>query len=389
MMCKISLRLAALLLAVGLIAGCGEGIEPGHTSSGEPPRVSATVETARLQTQPFLYEAVGTITARTASTVASKLMGAVTQVKVQEGARVNEGDVLVVLDQRQVSARYEQAQAALQEARKAKASSRSAREAAKAAADLASTTYERYAQLLKESSVSQQEFDEVAARHRQADASLTQATSMLGAAGSRVQQAQAALDAATVSKKDAVVRAPYGGTITAKMIDVGDLASPGTPFFTIEKAGAFCADLVLPEDHIESVRLEQQVRVRIPALGNIEMSGRIGRIVPSADPKSRSFLVKVGLAEDERIRSGMFARVLVPVGKAGMLLIPDSAIVRRGQLTGVYLVDPEERASFRLIREGKHFGDRAEVLSGLREGDRYVVAPPPAIVDGAKVEVPS
>jgi multidrug efflux pump subunit AcrA (membrane-fusion protein) len=386
---KVCLRLPALLLAVGLISGCGESIEPGRTPSGAPPTVSAPVEAARLQTQPFLYEAVGTITARTASTVASKLMGTVLQVKVQEGASVKEGDVLVVLDQRQVSARYEQAQAAVQEARKAEASARSAREAAKAAADLARTTYARYVQLLKESSVSQQEFDEVAARHRQADATLTQTTSMLEAAGNRVQQAQAALDAANVNRKDAVVRAPYSGRITAKMIDVGDLASPGTPFFTIEKAGVFCADLVLPEDHIESVRLDQQVTVRIPALGNAELFGRIGRIVPSADPKSRSFLVKVGLPEDERIRSGMFARVLVPVGKSGMLLIPDSAVVRRGQLTGIYLVDPEERASFRLIREGKHFGDQVEVISGLHEGDRYVVAPPPTIVDGAKVEVPS
>ena len=386
---KDRLLLPALLLAVGLVAGCGEGIEPGHTPSGTPPTVSAPVETARLQTQPFLYEAVATISARTASTVAGKLLGAVTQVKVQEGAHVKEGDILVVLDQRQVSAHYEQAQAALQEARRAEASARSAREAARAAADLARTTYQRYVQLMNENSVSQQEFDEVAARHRQAQATLTQTTAMLEAAGNRVQQAQAALDGAQVSKKDAVVRAPYSGRITAKMIDVGDLASPGTPFFTIEKEGVFCADLVLPEDHIESVRLDQQVSVKIPALGNAEVIGRIGRIVPSADPKSRSFQVKVGLPEDERIRSGMFARVLVPVGKSGMVLIPDSALVRRGQLTGIYLVDPQQRASFRLIREGKHFGDRVEVLSGLREGDRYVVTPPPAIVDGAKVEVPS
>jgi len=389
MMRKKYFLVPALLLAVGVIDGCGEGIEPGHTPAGTPPTVSAPVATARLQTQPFLYEAVATITARTASTVASKLMGTVTQVRVQEGSTVKEGDVLVVLDQRQVSAQYEQAQAALQEAKKAEASARSAREAAKAGADLARTTYERYVQLLKENSVSRQEFDEVAARHRQAEATLTQTTAMLEAAGDRVQQAQAALDAAQVSKKDAVVRAPYGGTITTKMIDVGDLASPGTPFFTIEKAGVFCADLVLPEDHIESVRLDQQVTVKIPALGDVEMTGRIGRIVPSADRKSRSFLVKVGLPEDERIRSGMFARVLVPVGESGMLLIPDTAVIRRGQLTGVFLLDSDGLASFRLIREGKHLGDRVEVISGIREGDRYVIDPPPTLVDGAKVEVPS
>ncbi len=378
-----------LLMSAGIYFGCGDGIEPGHTPAGELPTVSASVETAKLQTQPFMYEAVGTITARTASTLSGKLMGTVAEVRVGEGAVVKEGDILVVLDQRQVSAQYEQARAALAEARQAEASARSARAAAKAGADLARTTYERYVQLLKENSVSRQEFDEVAARHRQAEATLAQTTSMFEAAGDRVQQAQAMLESARVSRKDAVVRAPYGGRITAKMIDVGDLASPGTPFFTIEKEGVFCADLVLPEDHIESVRLDQQVAVKIPALGQVRLTGQIGRIVPSADRRSRSFLVKVALPEDPRIRSGMFARVLIPVGKSGMIQIPDTAPVRRGQLTGIFLVDPEGRAVFRLIRTGKRLGDRIEVLSGLHEGDRYVIAPPPDLVDGAKVEVPS
>ncbi len=375
--------------AAWIFLGCGDGIEPGHTPAGELPTVSAAVETAKLQTKPFLYEAVGTITARTASTLSGKLMGTVAEVRVGEGAVVKEGDILVVLDQRQVSAQYEQARAALAEARRAEASARSAREAAKAGADLARTTYERYLQLLKENSVSRQEFDEVSARHRQAEATLAQTTSMLEAAGDRVQQAQAMLESAQVSRKDAVVRAPYGGRITAKMIDVGDLASPGTPFFTIEKEGVFCADLVLPEDHIESVRLDQQVTVKIPALGEARVTGLIGRIVPSADRRSRSFLVKVALPENPRIRSGMFARVLIPVGKSGMIQIPDTALVRRGQLTGIFLVDPEGRAGFRLIRVGKRLGDRIEVLSGLHEGDRYVIAPPPELVDGAKVEVSS
>lgn len=373
--------------ATWIFLGCGDGIEPGLTPAGQFPTVSAAVQMAKLQTQPFLYEAVGTITARTASTLASKLMGTVAEVRVGEGAVVKEGDILVVLDQRQVSAQYAQARAALAEARQAEASASSARAAAKAGADLARTTYERYVQLLKESSVSRQEFDEVAARHRQAQATLTQTTSMLQAAGHRVQQAEAALESAQVSKKDAVVRAPYDGRITAKMIDVGDLASPGTPFFILEKKGVFCADLALPEDHIESIRIDQEVTVKIPGLDQKKMVGRIGRIVPSADPRSRTFLVKVALPEAPEIRSGMFARILIPVGEAGMMLIPESAIVVRGQLTGIYVLGDDDLAEFRLIRIGRRVGDMVEVVSGLDEGDRYVESPPPALVDGAKVEV--
>jgi RND family efflux transporter MFP subunit len=380
---------AALPMVISGLMGCGDRIEPGHTPSGDLPTVSAAVETAKLQTKPFLYEAVGTISARTASTLSSKLLGTVTEVRVSEGAVVKEGDILVVLDQRQVAAQYDQARAALAEARQAEASARSAREAAKAGADLARTTYERYVQLLKENSVSRQEFDEVTARHRQAQATLSQTTAALQAAGDRVHQAQAMLEFAQVSKKDAVVRAPYGGRITDKMIDVGDLATPGTPLFTIEKEGRFCADLVLPENHIESVRLDMEVTVNIPALGGTWLTGWIGRIVPAADPRSRSFLVKVALPEDPRIHSGMFARVSIPVGKSGMMLIPETALVRRGQLAGVFLLGPEGRARFRLIRIGRQIGDRVEVLSGLHEEDRYLIAPPPELVDGAKVEVSS
>lgn len=343
----------------------------------------------RFQTQPFFYEAVGTITPRTASTIAGKLMGTVKEVRVEEGALVRKGDVLVVLDQRQVSAQLRQAEAALSEARRAEASALSARESAATAAKLAEGTYNRYLQLMQDNSASRQEFDEVEAKYRQAESALTQTSAMLEAAGHRVQQAKAGVSGARVSKKDATVLAPYDGKITAKMIDEGDLASPGTPFFGMEKEGVYCADLVLPEQHIGSIHLDQLVMVTIPALGDGAFEGRVGRIVPTANERSRSFQVKVALPEDPSIRSGMFARVKIPVGESGMLLIPSRAVLQRGQLTGIYLVDGEQIARFRLIRIGKTFGDSAEVLSGLKDGDRFVVSPPPTMVDGARVEAAS
>jgi multidrug efflux pump subunit AcrA (membrane-fusion protein) len=306
---------------------------------------------------------------------------------VNEGDQVKEGDLLVVLDQRQVSAGLERAQAGLNEALKAEASAESARRAAKAAAELARSTYVRYQKLIKENSASQQEFEEVESRHRQAQASLAQTESMLAAASSRVEQARAAVESASVSKKDAKIYSPYDGTITAKMVDIGDLASPGTPFLTIEKEDAFCADLVLPERHIQAVKLDDEVKVSIPALGDIELTGTVGRIVPAADVKSRSFLVKVALPDNDNLKSGMFARIAIPVGEAGMLMLPDSAIVDQGQLTGIFVVDDDQIAHFRLIRTGKHYGDAVEVLSGIAEKEQYVIEPPPNLNDGDKVEV--
>ncbi|CAB5139213.1 Probable Co/Zn/Cd efflux system membrane fusion protein [Olavius algarvensis associated proteobacterium Delta 3] len=372
-----------------ILIGCSEKIGPGHTGTDEAMTIQATVAVAHFQTHPFIYDAVGTVAPRIASTIGSKLMGTVKAVNVQEGDRVREGDVLLVLDQRQVSAQLQQAEAAFAEAQRAEASARSARESAVAAAKLAKGTYDRYMKLLRDRSASQQEFDVVEAKYRQAEATLTQTSAMLEAAGHRVEQAKAGMAAARVGKKDATVRAPYDGKIAAKMINVGDLASPGTPFFGMEKEGVYCAELVLPEEHIGTVHLDQVVLVVIPALDDKPVEGRIGRIVPTADERSRSFQVKVALPENPAIRSGMFARVEVPVGEAGMLLIPSSAVLQRGQLTGIYLVDEEQIARFRLIRTGKAFGDSVEVLSGLKDGDRFVVSPPLTMVDGARVEASS
>lgn len=375
------------IVMILVLIGCGDKIEPGTASKQSLQSIKAALDTAHIRQQPFIYEAVGTVVPRTASTLSSKLMGTVLAINVHEGDQVKAGDLLVVLDQRQVSAGLVSAQAALNEALRAEASAESARKVAKAAAELARSTYDRYQKLIKENSASQQEFEEVESRHRQAQASLAQTESMSAAASSRVEQARAAMESASVSKKDAKIYAPYDGTITAKMIDVGDLASPGTPFLTIEKEDAFCADLVLPERHIQAVKLDDEVKVSIPALGNIDLIGTVGRIVPAADVKSRSFLVKVALPDTDSLKTGMFARIAIPVGEAGMLMLPNSAVVNQGQLTGIYVVDEDRIAHFRLIRTGKQYADAVEVLSGIEEKERYVIAPPVNMNDGDKVEV--
>jgi RND family efflux transporter MFP subunit len=383
-------NIMVILLAGGfLLGGCGDKIEPGHTARGAGSTVKTAVAEAKLTQQPFLYEAVATITPRTASTLSSKLMGTVRAVNVREGDRVKQGDLLVVVDQRQVTAQLSRAEAGLQEARRAETSALSAFESTKAAADLAASTYTRYEQLLSSDSVSQQEFDEVEARHRQAQAAMAQSKAMLAAARSRVSQAQATVESAAVGKKDAQVRAPYAGKITAKLVEEGDLASPGTPFLTLEKEGEYYADLVLPERHIQAVSLDMPVQVNVPSLGKTILEGRIDRIVPLADARSRSFQLKVSLPQTEPLRSGMFARVNIPVGEAGLLLIPTSAVVSQGQLDGVFSVDQEQIAHYRLVRLGRTYENRVEILAGLKPGDRYVLAPPVTLADGATIEVNS
>lgn len=336
--------LIGVLLALCVITACGDKIQPGTSQKDASPPVKAPLAVAEVTQQPFYYEAVGTITARTASTISSKLMGVVRAVHVQEGDLLKKGDLLVTIDPRQVTAQLERAQAA---------------------AEVAAKEYKRYRQLLKEQSASQQEFDRAEAQYR---------------------QAQAAVAAAKVSQKDAQVRAPYDGRVVAKMINEGDLASPGTPFVTMEQEGLYCADLVLPERHIQAVQLGLSVQVAVPALNDQKVEGTVGRIVPTADAQSRSFQVKVAMPQGLDLKSGMFARIYIPLGGTGKLLVPRGAIINQGQLSGLFIVDDQSVARFRLVRNGKTHGDRVEIISGLKAGQRYVTVVPPSLKDGMKVD---
>ena len=125
----------------------------------------------------------------------------------------------------------------------------------------------------------------------------------------------------------------------------------------------------------------------VSAVSNKTFTGNVQDIFPAADSKSRSFVVKVRIPTDKSLRAGMFARVLIPIGNTDIILIPITAVIHSGQLTGIYIVDDTQIAKFRLIRTGRTFGDSIEILSGLQEGDRYVTAPPPTLINGMKVEI--
>jgi multidrug efflux pump subunit AcrA (membrane-fusion protein) len=380
-------RLLWLLPLLFFPAGCGEEIEPGTTSQTPPVVQNVVVETAVMKEYPVIYEAVGTVQAGATVNLASKLMGTIEKVKVREGDRVKTGDVLVLIDPRQVDAGYRQAEANLAEAKKAIEAAMSSRDAALASERLARATYDRYLNLKKEDSVSAQEFDEVEARYREARAAVSRAEAMVGTATARIKQAQAGLASAALTRNDAVVTAPNDGAITAKLVDEGDLASPGMPLLSMDTNYGYRVDMTLPENYFEEVKPGQPVKVTIPAFSMEPVPGTIRTIVPAADQRSRSFLVKVTLPEDLAVKSGMFARVKVPLGHAARILIPPEAVVHQGQLTALFVLNAQDIARFRLIRLGKTFQEGVEVLSGLETGERFVARPDPKLRDGARVEM--
>jgi len=342
--------------------------------------------TARITEQPVFYEAVGTVTPGINTKLSSKILGTIESIKVREGDRVEKGDTLVIIDPRQVIAGVQKAEASLTESKKALSAANSALDAARAEEKLTLSTYERYKSLIEKKLISAQVYDEVKARYQQAKANLAQAHARVDEATARIKQTEAELASTQVTRKDAVIAAPHDGIITGKYVDVGDLATPGTPLLSLETTKGFCVDMLLPETYIDYVKPMQKVVVEIPSLDTGPLEGGVCTIVPSADQKSRTFVVKINLPIDRSVRSGMFARVQIPMGQTRKLMIDQRAVIRRGQLTGLFIVDSDSIAHFRLIRIGKRFGNSVEVLSGLKAGDQYVAIPLPEISDGVKVE---
>ncbi|MFZ2630862.1 MAG: efflux RND transporter periplasmic adaptor subunit [Desulfosalsimonadaceae bacterium] len=374
-------------LAVFCLMACGNGSETQNAPAESAKTVKTVIQEITSANRPIYYEATGTVRPKTASTISARVMGEIKEITVNAGDTVKKGQILLRIEGRQISAGLAQAEAGLREARQGEQAAQSALQSAQASADLAEATHNRYKNLLASQSVSQQEFDEVEAKYRQAQAALSQAKFMQDAARERSNQAQAAVASAESIFEDTTLTSPYDGTITVRLVDAGDMASPGLPLLKIDETGLMEVHLLLPETHIGLVALNDTVSVVFPSQkSEPAVAGTITTIDPSADPATRSFKIKVTLPETPGIRAGMFARVMVPVGDGGMILIPKTTVVQQGQLTAVFIVGKDNIARFRLIRLGRTFGEQVEVVSGLKDGDRYVAAPDAGISDGVKVE---
>ena len=352
-----ALSLAMVLSAAVLFSGCGGEIKAGTVPTALVKAEGFSVATADAGSRTEVHEAMGTVRARVSAVVSAKVMGNIEQVLVKEGDLVQAGQTLAVIEPTQVNAAAEEARAAAT--------------AAQAQATLAEATYKRFHGLREREAVSAQEFEEVEARWRQATAA--------------ARQAGAAVRAASSVAEDARVTAPFDGRVASRSVEPGDLASPGRPLFVVEQESGHRAEFDAPESLVSGLAPGETVEVMIPSLADARLIGVISSVSPAADERSHSFLVKVDLPADDRLKSGMFCRVLIPSGESHYLAAPAAAIVTRGQLTGIYLVDENGVARFRLVRLGRDLGDRVEVISGLKSGDRFVVNPSPTLRDGARV----
>jgi RND family efflux transporter MFP subunit len=361
------LPIVAILI---LTASCTEKIKPGSVEVKREVITGVTLAKVLRSDADSYYETSGTVAARTTSVIGARTMGTVISMKVREGDRVGQGQELVVLDdqdlaQKVVAAEYghREAQKALQEAEQNRR--------------LAGITYNRYKNLFDDKVISQQEMDQVETQKKVADLGYERAQE----AANRV---RAHLEEARIYRGFTRIIAPHAGLITTKKTEQGSLAAPGSPLLVLEDTSRYTVEALVDQRMANLMKIGTSVVILLPPDGR-KVPGRVSEIVPAIDPGTRSFPVKIELT-DPSLRSGLYVRVLVPEGRKQALLIPKTAIVEKGQLSGVYVVDDRGVMTYRMVRTGRSYGDRVEMLSGLRDGETIAVAGLGRAVDGGVVK---
>jgi multidrug resistance efflux pump len=327
-------------------------------------------------------------------------MGMVTSLRAREGDRVRAGQVLIEIDDRDASAQLQKADASLRQAQEGLAevdqginAAKSAQSAADASKRLADSTYARYRDLYERKSVSPQEFDEMKAKQEMAEAEASRAADtlkMLAAkrqqALAQIDQARAGVDSSKVYLSFARIASPIAGVVVAKHTEIGSMATPGAPLLTIEDGSRYRLEVAVEESQLGKIGMGQRARARIEALGEGDLEGGVSEITPAAEPMSRSYAVKIDLPSRQGLRSGLYGVARFMSGRKQAMVVPREAVIERGQLAGVFVVDDASVARLRLVKTGKSYGENVEVLSGLSDGERIVVDGVANVKDGVKVQ---
>ena len=356
------LTIAALISVAMLPAGCQKNEQQPVAAQNTASVSGLAMEKVRHVETEDARELAGTVRAASISNVSARIMARVLSVRAREGEFVKAGDVLVTLDDRELQAKLRQAEGALRQA--------------EAQRELARSTHERYKALLEGKAVSKQEYDTVAAQEK--------------IASEAVNQAGGAVDEARSYIAFAEIRSPVSGRIVSKSIDEGSMANPGMPLFGIEPEGRYHVEIPVDMSLSGNVRTGTVIGVSIDDIG---MNTRVpvSEIVPTVDPMSRTFIAKAHIPADAGLRSGQYARASVSLGKKDAITIPETAVSRRGQMDGVFVVSKGDGTMrYRIVKLGRQTTPgRIEVLSGIDAGEMIVASGTERASDGARAVVES
>jgi len=334
-----------LIGSLTLFTACNN--QEAHKEAKAPPLPSVIVSVKELTaiTAPSRVEVVGTLEAVERASISARISGQIIELPVVLGSRVQEGDLLVKISAGEISAKVLQAEAQLSQARR---------------------------NLARESKLQKQ-----GASTKETVKGLLDATRIAEAA---FEEARTMLDYTTIS-------APFSGTITKKIANIGDRASPVRILLMIENGDALQVLAQVPESLLLAVKQGDIVPVQIPAAA-LTIEGTVAEVAPAANPLSRTAPVKINIPSSPDLRVGQFARIGLVGNEEHTLMINSSAILAKGQMDIVFVNDASTKtAHMRIVKTGAVHGDQTEILAGLAPGEQIVVSGVERLQDGQPLEI--
>jgi len=332
-----------------------------------------------------LLNASGYVVAQRKAAVAPKTTGSLEWLGVEEGSRVHTGQIIARLENRDVTAARDQADANLVNARAA---------LAQGEAELRDATlaFKREKELVDQGIVARADFDTAEARYKKAVAGVEGAKAAIRAAGAALRGAEAAIEYT-------LIRAPFDGVVLTKNADVGDIVTPigaaanaKAAVVTIADMGSLQVEADVSESNLEKIRVGQPCEIQLDALPEARFRGAIHMIVPTADRSKATVLVKVKfLDRDPRILPEMSAKVAFLQREVRsdeqkpLTAVNPQAVVTRGGRKVVFLIKGE-RVAETPVTLGKGVGDLVEVSSGVKAGDKLALKPLEKLRDGTRIK---
>lgn len=366
--------------------------------------IAVSALTLRSQSVVNTLELSGTIRTVEQATLSTRVMGRIIEMSLESGDRFRKGDILARIDVMDMTAQKGQAQLGVAQAQaevyRSQASLsqlESQKLEAQSAMRLAQITQSRMSKLQAEGAVAKFQLDDAntnleqaRARVAQSDAGIRQSEAAIAQTQAAVSRAELSVVASDVGESYGTIFAPFDGVVVQKLAYEGEMASPNTPLLKVENPNKLQLEISVPEENLRFVRVGQPVQVQFDAVSQA-LSATVQQIVPAADPKSRSFMIKIPLNNSGKLISGMFGRIALPLGeRKETLLIPESAMIQRGQLQGVYVVEPKGEQSIavlRWVKTGKTQKGQIEIVSGLAVGDRIITNNISQLSDGLPVAI--
>ncbi len=331
-----------------ILSGCGAPADKGAAVKGMG---GFAVPVVGVKVVPRVVlekiSVVGSLTANESIDVKSQVEGKVTEIHFEEGQKVAKGDVLLVLDREKLEASMAEA---------------------KANYDMAQTTFNRMKSLVDQGAVSKQEFDQVQ---------------------SQVAAKQAQLDLISAQLADMVITAPFDGVIGERQVSLGQVINKDRLLTVIIDDNPMKVDFHAPERYISQVHTGEAVELTIAAYPKDVFKGEVYFVDPQVDQLTRTFLVKARIPnEDNKLRRGMFAKLdLIINEKEGALLIPETALIPKGDEVFVFTVDKDNKAQMVQVKTGIREIGSVEITSGLKAQDTVITEGYQKIGPGSPVSV--